>query len=62
MLVLSRRREETIHIISPEGLTTIVKIVFVRGRQVGLGFEAPPKVKVLRGEQVEGGPKTERAA
>jgi carbon storage regulator len=46
MLVLSRREQETIMI----GTTICLKIVRVQGNQVRIAIEAPPDVKILRGE------------
>jgi carbon storage regulator CsrA len=51
MLVLSRRRNETIVL---PGLGITVRVVRLNGRTVRLGIEAPPDVKVVRGELVDG--------
>lgn len=49
MLVLSRRRTEKIMI--GDGIE--VTVLEVRGDRVTLGIEAPPDLRVLRGELVE---------
>src|SRR4051794_20504535 len=50
MLVLSRHAEETI-VFPQSGIT--VHVLGVRGQTVRVGVEAPPEVKVLRGELAE---------
>lgn len=49
MLVLARKRGETIQI----GDSTIVKVLRVEGGRVKLGIEAPAEVRVRRGELEE---------
>ena len=46
MLVLSRKRDETIFI----GGNIRIKVVGISGNQVRLGIEAPNEVKVIREE------------
>lgn len=46
MLVLSRRRNTSIHI----GSNIEVKILSIRNRQVKLGIEAPGSVRIWRDE------------
>jgi carbon storage regulator len=46
MLVLSRKRNESIHI----GNQVFVRVVEITGNRVRLGIEAPRSVHVLRGE------------
>ena len=46
MLVLTRKREQKIHI----GRHVTVTILGVRAGSVRVGIEAPPDVKILRGE------------
>jgi carbon storage regulator len=46
MLVLSRRESERIQL----GDSIVVTVVRVNGDRVRLGIEAPPTVRVLRGE------------
>lgn len=48
MLVLSRKHNEKLVI----GDNIVVTVVEIRGGKVKLGIEAPPEVKVLRGELV----------
>ena len=49
MLILTRKPAERILI----GDGIVIEIREVRGNQVSIGIEAPPEVKVLRGELVE---------
>lgn len=46
MLVLSRKRNESIHI--GEGI--VVTVTEVRGNRVRVGISAPPEVSIRRGE------------
>lgn len=46
MLVLSRKKDETIRL----GNDIEIKVVRVSGNRVRLAIDAPPDVKVLRGE------------
>ena len=46
MLVLSRKREESIVI----GSNVVMKVVAIRGNSVQLAFEAPPDVTIHRAE------------
>ena len=46
MLVLTRKKEETIRI----GENIIVKVVRIRGNTVRIGIEAPTSLSVRRGE------------
>ena len=46
MLVLTRKKDEMIHI--GDGIR--VTVISVRGDRVRLGFEAPPEVRILRTE------------
>ena len=50
MLVLSRRKEETIEF--PE-LGISVEIIRVEGNKVRLGIKAPDSIRILRGELLE---------
>lgn len=54
MLVLSRKRDETVHLHTSDGLVTVM-VVDVRGDRARLGFEAPPAVKIMR-KEIEGTP------
>jgi len=58
MLVLSRRREETIHI----GDLICLKIVKVTDQTVRIGIEAPKLLKILRGEHLTDEDRQQRAA
>ncbi len=46
MLVLSRKKDQTIQI----GNGIVIHICQVRGSTVRIGIEAPPDIRVLRGE------------
>ncbi len=46
MLVLTRKKEETIRI----GENIVVKVVRIRGNTVRIGIDAPASVSVRRGE------------
>ena len=48
MLVLSRRKNESIHI----GNNIVIKISRINGARVQLAIEAPADVKVRRGELI----------
>ena len=50
MLVLSRRKDETI--VFPE-LGISVEIIRVEGNKVRLGIKAPDSIRILRGELVK---------
>jgi len=52
MLVLTRKKEETIRI----GQDITVRILRIRGRSVQLGIEAPRNVEVVRGELAASSP------
>lgn len=47
MLVLSRRKEESV-VIPDLGVT--IKVLGIRGKQVRLGFQAPEFVEIVRQE------------
>lgn len=49
MLVLSRKKDETIHI---PAANLVIKIVEVRRGTVRIGFEAPRELRIIRGEHV----------
>lgn len=55
MLVLSRRKDETIHI----GPNVVVTVVSVVGNRVRLGISAPGDIKILRGELPDAQPRSE---
>ena len=50
MLVLSRKREEVVRCVLPDGREFTVTVVDIRGDKVRLGFEAPSDVAVNRQE------------
>jgi len=47
MLVLVRKKEQTIHVVEA-GI--VIKILAVGGKKVKIGVEAPRELKVVRGE------------
>ena len=47
MLLLTRKVNETVLI----GENIRIMVVWIRGKQVRLGIEAPPDILVLRGEE-----------
>jgi carbon storage regulator len=49
MLVLSRRRDESI-VISLDGRRVVVVVVDIRGDKVRIGIEADPDISIHRGE------------
>lgn len=49
MLVLSRKTNETIHV----GDNTVITIVRIKGNTVRVGIEAPPDVRIRRGEHLQ---------
>ena len=50
MLVLSRKRDEDIQIVTKSGEVIRVRLNYIDGKSVKLGIDAPKSVKVLRGE------------
>ena len=50
MLGLTRNHGEGVTITAPDGQTLRVVVLKVRGKQVGLGFQAPKDWKILRDE------------
>lgn len=56
MLVLTRKREQTVQI-GPQITVTILRI---KGRSVQIGIQAPPSAKILRGELVGNSAETAR--
>ena len=58
MLVLSRRLGEKIVL---PGLGITLQVLSVKGNAVRLGIEAPPDVRVLRGELVSPPPEPAKA-
>jgi len=52
MLVLSRRKDESVIIRLPDGTTIQVMITAVHGDKVRIGFNAPKEVIILREEVV----------
>ncbi|MGE5192316.1 MAG: carbon storage regulator [Deltaproteobacteria bacterium] len=58
MLVLSRKRSESIVIGSVDGLETVLKVTVleIRGGRVKLGFEAETAVRIRRSEVGETAP------
>lgn len=49
MLVLTRKKSETIHI----GDGIVIKVIQTGSGAIKLGIDAPPEVRVLRGEVAE---------
>ena len=49
MLVLTRKRNETIEV----GSSVVVRIVQIKGNKVRIGIEAPPEWRIRRGEVVQ---------
>ena len=54
MLVLSRKRNEVIHLHTSDGLVAVM-VSDIRGDRVNLGFEAPAAVNIVR-KELEGSP------
>lgn len=50
MLVLSRKRHETIVITAPDGTRIVLLVVELRGDKARIGIEAPKDYSVHRGE------------
>ena len=52
MLVVSRKKGETIHIFIPGGTPIVVTLVDPQPGKVRIGVQAPREILVLRGELV----------
>jgi carbon storage regulator len=50
LLVLSRKRNETIIVTHPDGTRIVVTVVDPRGDKVRIGISAPPDVIIHRAE------------
>ena len=50
MLVLSRKKNESVVITMPDGQQVMVVTVEIRGDKVRLGFDADPSIKIHRFE------------
>lgn len=62
MLVLSRRRDESI-VITLDGRRVVVVVVDIRGDKVRIGIEADPDISIHRGEvqdRIDAGESTPR--
>ena len=53
MLVLTRKRNERIHILVPGGPTIIVQVAQIETDQIRLGFTAPRDVRIVREELLD---------
>lgn len=52
MLVLSRKRNENIVIMTPQGDIT-VSVIQVRGGKIQLGIDAPKEISIYKGENIQ---------
>lgn len=50
MLVLSRREQETVVILLPDGREITVKLQELRGNRARISFDAPPDISIFRSE------------
>jgi carbon storage regulator CsrA len=50
MLILGRRKDETIVLTTPAGERITIVVQDIRGALVRLGIDAPQRVTILRGE------------
>lgn len=50
MLALTRKTQQKISLTLPDGTVIWLTVTRIRGSNVTIGIEAPPQVKVLRGE------------
>lgn len=59
MLVLSRKTDERVDLVNDSNVPLVIQpgervaavvISYVRGNRVGLGFEAPPSISIVRAE------------
>lgn len=58
MLVLTRKKEETIRI----GQDITIRILRIKGRSVQIGVQAPKGVPIARGELIDAPPKPAQPA
>ena len=57
MLVLTRRKNQTIHL---PGVGVVITIAEVRGDKVRIGIEAPAEIDIARGELLDHEPEFAR--
>lgn len=57
MLVLSRKREEEIHI----GNGVVIRVIAISGDRVKLGLTAPRAINIVRGELLNRPPKQDQS-
>lgn len=50
MLVLSRKREQTVALVDEQGTTITVRVLSIEGGKIRLGFDAPRRFSIVRGE------------
>jgi carbon storage regulator len=50
MLNLSRRTDESVVLLLPNGDKIEINMTKIRGNQVGIGIEAPKHIEIYRGE------------
>lgn len=50
MLVLTRKKNETLNITTPQGETIVITVTQTKTSNVRLGVSAPKEMKILRGE------------
>lgn len=52
MLVVTRRKDETIDIITPEGIKITIMVVSVIDGRCRIGIAAPPEVEIKRDDMI----------
>ncbi len=53
MLVLSRKKQEEIVIVTPEGEEIVLKVIKISESSIRIGLEANPDYQIMRGELME---------
>lgn len=53
MLVLSRKKQEEIVIVTPQGEEIILKVIKISESSIRIGLEANPDYQIMRGELME---------
>ncbi len=53
MLVLSRKKQEEIIVLTPQGEQILLKVIKINESSIRIGLEAKPDYQIIRGELME---------